>query len=189
MGTNQRTRARAVTQVNPPNPEQHVLRPATQLDADLLLRWRNDSASRQASHNTAEISRDEHMSWLAKSLADPNRRVLVAELGDAPVGSVRAERTDRARSTIISKLHPSVRAERSDGAWKLSWTVAPEERGRGIGKAIVTAAAKSLSGRIIAEIKHDNVASARIALHVGMHLARQAGGVLYFERPAPPSEE
>jgi RimJ/RimL family protein N-acetyltransferase len=169
MGTNQRTRARAVTQVNPPNPEQHVLRPATQLDADLLLRWRNDSASRQASHNTAEISRDEHMSWLAKSLADPNRRVLVAEVGDAPVGSVRAER--------------------SDGAWKLSWTVAPEQRGRGIGKAIVTAAAKSLSGRIIAEIKHDNVASARIALHVGMHLARQAGGVLYFERPAPPSEE
>jgi RimJ/RimL family protein N-acetyltransferase len=169
MGTNQRTRARAVTQVNPRNPEQYVLRPATQLDADLLLRWRNDSASRQASHNTAEISRDEHMSWLAKSLADPNRRVLVAEAGDAPVGSVRAER--------------------SDGAWKLSWTVAPEQRGRGIGKAIVAAAAKLLPGRITAEVKHDNVASARIALHVGMHLARQAGGVLYFERPAPPSEE
>ena len=169
MRTNERTRARAVTRVNPPNPEQYVLRPATQLDADLLLRWRNDSASRQASHNTAEISRDEHMSWLAKSLADPNRRVLVAEAGDAPVGCVRAERFD--------------------GAWKLSWTVAPEQRGRGIGKAMVTAAAKLLSGRVTAEIRHDNVASARIALHVGMHLTRQTGGILYFERPALSSEE
>ena len=32
MGTNERTRARAVTRVNPPNPEQYVLRPATQLE-------------------------------------------------------------------------------------------------------------------------------------------------------------
>jgi ribosomal protein S18 acetylase RimI-like enzyme len=80
------------------------------------------------------------MAWLTKTLADPNQRVFIAHQGEVPVGSLRAELTDR--------------------AWKLSWIVAPEQRGRGIGKAILKEAARFLSGPTRAEVKRDNIASA-----------------------------
>ena len=44
------------------------LRTATIQDADLLLEWRNDPKTRKASHNTDEVQRDEHISWLTKTL-------------------------------------------------------------------------------------------------------------------------
>lgn len=87
------------------------LRPATTQDADLLLEWRNDPETRKASHNTAEVQRDEHISWLSRTLNNPNRRLYVAEENGAPVGTVRADL--------------------SEGVWELSWTVSQTREGEG----------------------------------------------------------
>jgi hypothetical protein len=64
----------------------------------------------------------------------------------------------------------------------MSWTVAPEARGSGVGKWMVVELAGMLDGPILAEIKEENAASIRIAAHVGMELRRRQDGVLYFAR-------
>ena len=140
------------------------LRPATPADAELLLEWRNDPATRAASHNTAEVSRDDHIDWLSASLANPARRLQIAESAGRPVGTVRADL--------------------ADGVWELSWTVSPEARGRGIASRMVTAVAEQISGPIRAEVKSGNDASARIAEHAGMSFEREENGVLHFARAA-----
>ena len=70
--------------------------------------------------------------------------------------------------------------ELRDGSIELSWTVAPEWRGRGIGKKMVSKAlglplvvAKQLKARI----KKNNLASQKIAQAVGFHLHGEHGGV------------
>jgi RimJ/RimL family protein N-acetyltransferase len=124
------------------------LRPATLDDAALLLEWRNDLLTREASVNTEPVSWDSHVAWLRASLGNPRRKLLIAEI-ERPVGTVRIDYGEET---------------------ELSWTVAPDARGRRLGKAMVLAAVPE--GQVIAHIKHDNVASQRIAEAAGFRLAR-----------------
>ncbi len=140
------------------------LRSATIRDADLLLEWRNDPETRKASHNTDEVQRDEHISWLSRTLDNRNRKLFVAEEGGVPVGTVRADF--------------------SEGAWELSWTTAPSARERGVAKRMVSLLAQQISEPIRAEVKVGNIASARIAEHAGMKFDRETEGVLHYRRSA-----
>lgn len=134
--------------------------------ASLLLEWRNDPETRKASHNTERVHCDDHYSWLASVLISPNCRLAVAKVGDVPVGTVRADL--------------------GGGGWKMSWTVAPCARRRGIGKRMVTLLTRELSEPVWAEVKIGNQASARIAEHVGMKLSGIADGVLHYRRTGSP---
>jgi ribosomal protein S18 acetylase RimI-like enzyme len=87
---------------------------------------------------------------------------LIAEAGGVPVGTVRADLGEE--------------------GWLLSWTVAPEHRGRGHGKTVVAMAAELLAGPLLAEIKTANAASVAIAEAAGLSLVRQAYGVSYYRR-------
>ncbi|OQB75894.1 MAG: hypothetical protein BWX92_02310 [Deltaproteobacteria bacterium ADurb.Bin135] len=140
------------------------LRPATMKDADILLEWRNDPETRKASHNTAEVQRNDHISWLSRTLGNPDRRLYVAEENGDPVGTVRADF--------------------SDGVWELSWTVSPRARGRGVAKRMVAVLANEISDPIRAEVKTGNISSARIAEHAGMVFERETDGVLHYMRAA-----
>jgi RimJ/RimL family protein N-acetyltransferase len=122
-----------------------TLRPATLQDEGLLLKWRNNPMTRNASHNTAEVQRDEQISWLSQTLSNPNRKLFIAEENGVSVGTVRA---------IIS-----------EGVWELSWTVPPNERGRGVAKRMVALLAHEIYEPIRAEVKVGNIASTRIAEH------------------------
>jgi RimJ/RimL family protein N-acetyltransferase len=143
-----------------------ALRLATLQDAKLLLAWRNDPQTRSASHDCREITLAEHLAWLNQLMGDSSRRLLIAEQGGVPVGSVRADKA-------------------IDGATELSWTVAPDARGRGIGRRMLAALLEELSGPVRAEVKIGNVASARIAESVGLCLIREDGGVLHYVGTAP----
>ncbi len=138
------------------------LRPAELRDAEILLRWRNDLLTISASHASEPVSRHDHVAWLDKVLQDPTRRLLIAEAGGVPVGTVRADLGEE--------------------GWLLSWTVAPEHRGRGHGKTVVAMAAELLAGPLLAEIKTANAASVAIAEAAGLSLVRQAYGVSYYRR-------
>ena len=140
------------------------LRSATIRDADLLLEWRNDAETRKASHNMDEVQRDQHISWLARTLDNRDRRLFVAEENGVPVGTVRADL--------------------SDGVWELSWTTAPSARGRGLAKRMVFLLAQQIPEPIRAEVKAGNIASARVAEHAGMEFDREAEGVLHYRRSA-----
>jgi len=131
-------------------------------DADLLLEWRNDPAVRQASRHRSEIEFQAHQIWLRESLANPNRKIFIAELGDVPVGTVRSDY--------------------SRGTYELSWTVAPEVREQGIGKSMVALLASQIEGPICAEVRIGNVASVRIAEHAGMKLESIEEGIMHFRR-------
>jgi len=133
-------------------------------DAKALFEWRNDPMTRAASHNTAEIRFEDHLAWLESSLADPSRLLYVAEINGEPVGTVRADQ--------------------SGGTWELSWTVAPSRRGSGIGKRIASKLALSITDPVRAEVRSGNIASMRIAEHVGMRFAREVDGFLHYERAA-----
>jgi RimJ/RimL family protein N-acetyltransferase len=138
------------------------LRPAELEDGEMLRRWRNDSLTRSASHTSAPVSRADHLAWLAQVLREPSRRLYVAEADGVAVGTVRADWRDE--------------------SWLLSWTVAPEHRGRGYGKAMVALAAEMTPGRLRAEIKAGNAASVAIAEAAGLRLSREADGLLLFHR-------
>lgn len=143
------------------------LRNATLEDANLLLSWRNDSLTRLASHNTEKIAFESHIAWLEASLANPMRRLLVAEDDRRPVGMVRL---DRDENNLI----------------EVSWTVAPEARKRRIATRMVQMALREVPSycAIRAEVKTGNAASIKVAEAAGMHLLKQERDVLHFFRGA-----
>ncbi len=142
--------------------EELHLRPATMDDSELLLVWRNDPAVRQASHDQSKIELQAHQIWIRESLENPDRKIFIAVMDDVPVGTVRSDF--------------------QEGTYELSWTVAPEVRERGIGKQMVALLASQIEGPIRAEVRIGNVASVRIAEHVGMTLESIEDGILYFRR-------
>lgn len=133
-----------------------VFRRARMDDAALLLAWRNDEATRQASIETGLVSLDEHVRWLAGSLASPDRNIQIAEADGQPVGVVRADRS-------------------ADG-WELSWTVNPGVRGRGVGRRMLRQIADTLDGRLTAVIRTGNVASASMATAAGFSRTKSTDG-------------
>lgn len=140
-----------------------VLRSATESDARLLFEWRNDPLTRHNSLETRPVAWEEHLRWLQASLALAERRLLIAELDREPVGTARLDQ----------------------GAefCEVSWTVAPARRGRGLGKAIVSAAiAAAGSGTLIARIKETNAASIRIAEACGLRRVACDGGIATYRR-------
>lgn len=138
------------------------LRPASLEDAGLLLAWRNDPVTRSFSRNTHPVGEGEHLAWLKRTLEDPKRRLLIAEERGVPVGTVRAD---------------------FDGtSHELSWTVAPQARGRSVGRRMVLLVAETVGGPLRAQIKTANLASIRIAEAAGLRLVGERGGMLQYER-------
>jgi RimJ/RimL family protein N-acetyltransferase len=135
------------------------LRPTTMNDARILLEWRNDPETRAQSHQIAEVSLQEHLGWLNKILDDPHRKLCIATLFGMSVGTVRADLADVTR---------------------LSWTVAPSHRGKGLGKEMVLAMVRDVGGPVRAEVKRGNIPSIRICEFLGMRLVRHDGDILHF---------
>ncbi|MCC6646711.1 MAG: pseudaminic acid synthase [Polyangiaceae bacterium] len=123
-----------------------TLRPVVADDTDRLLAWRNDEATRAMSRSQAPVSREEHVAWLDGLRDDARRRLFVAVHEGAPVGQVRLD-------------------DEGDGAWELSFTVAPDARGQGLATELLRAAevrAKELGATtLLAEIRAENARSLR----------------------------
>jgi len=139
-----------------------ILRLATLADASSLFEWRNDPNTRAASKNIMSVGFEEHLGWLAKTLENSDRQLFVAMIGETPVGTVRADRNDR--------------------MWEISWTVAPSRRGEGIGKKMVSSLTMAIKEPVRAEIKAGNIASVKIAEFAGMSLDKEEDGIMYYSR-------
>lgn len=124
-----------------------ILRPATQDDADFTLAIRNDPLTRANSRNTAEIPGEGHAEWLRGILLRADRRIYIATVDDAPIGSVRFD------------VDPTTRY------CDMSWTVAADFRRRGYGTAMVAKAIGLVrnASDVLADIKDTNVPSQKIA--------------------------
>lgn len=129
------------------------------------MEWRNDLKTRQASHNTDAVSRDDHISWLAKSLNNHNRRIYIAEDNNIPVGTVRSD------------------FDENDSYWELSWTTAPQFRGQKVAQRMVAELVQDLNSKVKAEIKTDNIGSIKVANKVGLQLDYEKDGILFYKNP------
>jgi UDP-2,4-diacetamido-2,4,6-trideoxy-beta-L-altropyranose hydrolase len=153
-----------------------TVRTATEADAERLLAWANDPATRAAGFHPSPIDPGEHERWLTARLASGSGRLFIGLDGDRPVGQVRLEADD-------------------DGRVEVGISVAPEARGRGIGRALLeaglAAGVSDASLRVavfVARIRADNAASVAMFRGAGFHLARSEEWVgvpsLVYERPA-----
>ncbi|MCA1655425.1 MAG: bifunctional UDP-2,4-diacetamido-2,4,6-trideoxy-beta-L-altropyranose hydrolase/GNAT family N-acetyltransferase, partial [Pseudonocardiaceae bacterium] len=140
-----------------------TVRAATMADAELLLAWRNDAETRAWSRTTDLVTPADHRGWLDRVLADPDRRLVVAEHRGRPVGTVRFDRE-----------HGST--------WEVSITVAPEARGRKLALPVLLAAERTLpdGAAVRANVHRDNGASRALFLRAGYHPDRVDGQFEWF---------
>ncbi|MBI3816137.1 UDP-2,4-diacetamido-2,4,6-trideoxy-beta-L-altropyranose hydrolase [Candidatus Peregrinibacteria bacterium] len=87
-------------------------------DCDLLWQWANDPVTRAASLRETAIPLEDHRAWFAKRLADPATLFLIAvDENDQPLGSIRFAMENNQAT--------------------LSFSLAPEHRGKGLGADLV----------------------------------------------------
>ncbi len=139
-------------------------RVASNDDWKLLLDWRNDVATRNASRTSELIHESQHREWLSKCLADRQRELLIAESNGNPIGTVRVDYGE------VSEL---------------SWTVAPAYRGLGYGGRMLREAVRLLAESrktcvLQAVAREDNLASIKMAESVGFQRYTQNGPWISF---------
>ena len=142
-----------------PHPD---LRPADASDSEDLLAWRNDPETRANSRSTGPVDAATHQTWLAHALADPNRRLWIAEAAGEKVGTLSVIRLE-------------------DGRAEFSITVAPNRRGRGIGVAMLRAGVAESrrlwpGAPLLAWIRTTNTASRRLFERCGFRLLGEEAG-------------
>lgn len=102
-----------------PAPGAVVLRPARADDRDFVLAVRNEPESVRWSISRSAVGPRDHAAWFTAVLDDPGRRLRIAELDGRRVGFARVD----------------VRS----GVGAVSIALAPDVRGRGLGRAVLAA--------------------------------------------------
>ena len=136
-----------------------TLRPATKVDEALLLAWANDPVTRAAGFRPEPIPADQHAAWFADRLLSTTSRLLIGVADDVPVGQIRLDRLDSGRVEI-------------------GIAVAPEMRGRGIGRILLRLGKDEArrdpalgSTSLVARIRPENAASIALFTGAGFRLA------------------
>jgi RimJ/RimL family protein N-acetyltransferase len=146
-----------------------ILRAARAGDSLALLEWRNDPTSRSMSVNGAPVEKMTHQAWFDGVLTDPDVILLVGEDDrKVRVGCVRVNR-------------------RGDGrrGWTISVNVAPDARGRGVGRELVLGMVRWLRERepdspVFALVQEQNQPSRRMFERCGFLLDRQSESWLEY---------
>ncbi len=93
-------------------------------DAMDIMRWRNDEQSRANSFSKNIIRIPEHLEWYKKKMADENCHLFILTAGSEKAGYIRIDVTG--------------------DFGEISYIIAPEKRGQGLGKEILALLEKSL---------------------------------------------
>ena len=118
------------------------IRPAKMQDARLLFNWRNDPATRAMSITSGELNWEMHLGWLSSRLSLPDPCIFITEVSGCAIGTFRIDGDE------------------------ISFTVAPEARGRGHATEMLRLA-REMFGSKIAVVKPENQASAVAARGAG----------------------
>ncbi|KNH23279.1 pseudaminic acid biosynthesis protein PseG [Pseudomonas syringae] len=129
------------------------VRQATQDDAQLLFDGRNAEAVRRWSLDSHVIDWQRHQAWVAASLSNPRRLLLIAEADDGPVGVLRYDRDDAWAEVSIYLF---------DGRFGLGWGRALLARG----EAFVTTHWPQLEA-VTAQVLPANQASLKVFREAG----------------------
>ncbi len=147
-----------------------TLKPATMDDAAILLQWRNDPETRKMSHDKEIIEKADHLNWLSETLENPDKQLFIAweKIEESPFWH--NENQSKYHVSIVKPVGTiRIDYDLQCNCYELSWTVAPDSRGRKIGKRIVSIVANQYKDKYIrAEISSNNIASIKIAEFIGM---------------------
>ncbi len=90
-----------------------TLRRATPDDCRQLWLWVNDSATRGAAFNSAEVPWPDHVAWFGARLASARTTIFIAETEDGtPVGQVRFDLDPTGAAEVDVSLDPAWRGRR-----------------------------------------------------------------------------
>jgi RimJ/RimL family protein N-acetyltransferase len=118
------------------------------------------------SRNGAVIDEEQHKAWFSRALKDPWRILVIG--------------------TNLSKKFGMVRFDRNhEKLWQTNIVIAPEWRGRGMGRRFLEMAMKYFFSKhpeasLLAEIKTCNAASRRVFCSLGFVCEEDAGELLRF---------
>ena len=138
------------------------LRPVQATDSAQLLAWTNDPVTRQQSFDPAPVPLTRHEAWLAGQLAQPTRYLLLL-----------AEAVDTGEPAGLIRFALSLASEDVTTTATLSYSLAPAYRGRGWAAPLLLAGTRALLavfpqvGRVVGEVKADNLASVRAFRRAG----------------------
>jgi spore coat polysaccharide biosynthesis protein SpsF len=142
-----------------------ALRRARPEDCEAIWRWNFAPEVRAHSKRAEAVAFLEHVRWYARRLADGDGRIWVIEEYSDDVGVVRLDPPEHGRARI-------------------SIALAAFARGRGVGRAAITAACNSWGRPVVAEIFADNAASRACFEACGFRaIAAEAGLVTYHWDP------
>lgn len=139
-----------------------TLRKATIDDGEILLLWRNDPSTYRYYHTPEPVERDAHFDWFRKSLESPTRTIYIAEENGVSVGMIRVDRNEAKQG-------------------ELSWAVAMDARGRGVGSTLLSEIRVREQGELLAEIMTENLNSIRMVEAAGFIRVKTEGGVALFK--------
>ncbi len=86
------------------------LRKATEADAQIVFRWRNEPETRANSFHTEPIPYEEHVAWLKAALRNPVQEIYIFCDRDMLIGQVRLS-TEGDAATISYSIDAAYRAQ------------------------------------------------------------------------------
>lgn len=143
------------------------IKTATEEHSKAIWEWRNDATTRAMSLDQDLVSWESHQSWYERVLTNNNRHLYVGYTDGILFGMVRFDKY-----------------ENQDHAYEVSINLDPQQRGKGLGKLLLTKAIKHFwtqvadADLILAEIKKENVASKKAFENAGFE-ERQESATLY----------
>lgn len=133
---------------------------ATLDDSQTLLDWRNHPDTRQFSMSSKEIPLIQHEQWLSEKLQSHHCRLFMIMKDEDKAGMIRL---DRDEDGII-----------------VSWNVAPEKRGMGIGQAMLEKLTRQSADILTAKILSNNIPSIKIAEKANFKVTDDKGEWLIY---------
>jgi UDP-2,4-diacetamido-2,4,6-trideoxy-beta-L-altropyranose hydrolase len=138
-------------------------------DETVILEWANDATTRRNAFSSEAISEATHRRWFRDRLRDPDGcRFYVGETADGvALGQVRFDGTT--------------------DAWEIDYTVAPEFRGRGLGRALLEAGLVKLrkdtnGGQVLGRVKCNNGPSLSVFKALGFEARTAPNGIIECRR-------
>jgi len=130
-----------------------VLRPASALDCKQIYLWRNAQENREYALDPLPISFTDHETWFKDTLENPDRVLLIGEIGEQQIGVLRYDmRDDQAKVSVY---------------------LVPGKHGQGYGTRLLKAGSSWLLKHklevkeIVAEVLPDNFTSASAFMSAG----------------------
>lgn len=124
------------------------LREVRRADRDILFQWANDPETRRQAFHTEPIPYEDHIAWFEHVMADKTVHQYLLCRGDILLGQIRLNV--------------------EDGRALISYSVSPENRGKGCGAEMLRLLERRIASaplcgitRLVAQVKYGNIASAK----------------------------